>query len=107
MINSKKLKIENFIRIVKKYNIRVHISILMFFDGQKIINPIKNGVKYTWFIHERIKNSKYIASLKNIAGIHVEYLRYPGNEFKCNGGINAINVFVKQSVIELKKIIKI
>ena len=35
--NSKKLKIENFIRTAKKFNIMIHISILTFFDGQKFI----------------------------------------------------------------------
>ena len=37
----------------------------IFFDGQKFINPKKNGVKYACFMNERIKKAKYFASLKN------------------------------------------
>ena len=107
MTKLKIFKIERFIRIAKKFNIRVHISISTFFDGQKFINPIKNGVKYTCFMNEIIKKAKDFASLKNIAGIHFEYLRYQRNAFKYNEGINAINYFVKKAVIELKKKIKI
>ena len=99
--NSKIL--ENFIQMAKKFNIRVHISMLTFFDGQKFINPIKNGVKYTCLMNEIINKAKYFASLRNIAGIHFEYLRYPGDAFKYKGGIDAINYFVKKAVIELKQ----
>ena len=62
--NSKKLKIENFIRTAKKFNIMIHISILTFFDGQKFINPIKNEVKYSCFMNEIIKKSKIFYIIK-------------------------------------------
>ena len=42
-----------------------------------------------------------------VAGIHFDYLKYPGNAYKYNGGINVINSFIKQAVTELKKRIKI
>ena len=69
--------------------------------------PIKNGVKYSCFMNEKIRKAKYFSSLKNIAGIHFDYLKYPGNAYKYNGGINVINSFIKQAVTELKKRIKI
>jgi len=100
--NSKKLKIENFIRTAKKFNIMIHISILTFFDGQKFINPIKNEVKYSCFMNEIIKKSKIFYIIKKYSRNSFWLKRYPGNAYKYNGGINVINSFVKQAVTELK-----
>ena len=99
--DSKKVQVQKFINLAKKYNIRVHIWMLAFFDGNKFINPLNSEN-----MKKRIARAKYFASLKDLAGIHFDYLRYPGDAYKHNGGVNAINSFVKQAVTELKKINK-
>ena len=104
--DSKKNQVQKFINLAKKYKIRVHIWMLAFFDGKNFVNPLKNGKENSEFMKKRIERAKYFASLKGVAGIHFDYLRYPGNAYKNNGGVNAINSFVKQAVTELKKINK-
>ncbi len=64
--DSKKNQVQKFINLAKKYNIRVHIWMFAFFDKEN-----------SEFMKKRIERAKYFASLKDIAGIHFDYLRYP------------------------------
>ena len=106
MTDKKKGQVQSFINLAKKYNIRVHIWMLTFFDGKSFVNPIQNGKENTSYFKKRIERAKYFATLKNLAGIHFDYLRYPGNAHKNKGGVEAINSFVKQAVTDLKKVNK-
>ena len=61
--DSKKNQVQKFINLAKKYNIRVHIWMLTFFDGKNFVNPLKNGKE---FLKKRIERAKYFSSLKGV-----------------------------------------
>ncbi len=103
---SKKEKAQKFINLAKKFNIRVHMWMLAFFDGKSFVNPLNNGKENSKFFKEKIDRALYFAKFQNVAGVHFDYLRYPGTAHKHNGGVNAINSFVKQAVTEIKKVNK-
>ena len=46
---------------------------------------------------------KEYASIKGVAGIHFDYLRFPGTAYKHANGVKAINYFTKKACNELHK----
>ena len=87
--------VESWIASANKLGIRVHIWMQAFYDGDWI-NPVKNGSPNQAFFNQKIAEAKKYANLKGVAGVHIDYLRYPGNAHATSGGTAAINSFVKQ-----------
>ena len=76
---------------IKKANsnkINVHIWMQCFYDGEWH-NP-----KTTNLVNKRKEAIRY-ANLNGVKGVHLDYLRYPGNAYKTDGGAEAITNFVK------------
>ncbi len=44
-----------------------------------------------------IKKVKYYAGLKEVDGIHFDYIRFPGNAYKYKNAVKAINYFTKKA----------
>ena len=84
-------KVLTWIKNAKTNNINVHIWMQCFYNGEWI-NPVTNKT----IISSKIKEAKKYANMKNVAGVHLDYLRYPGNAYKTQGGAEAITNFVKQ-----------
>ena len=76
-----------WIENAKRIGINVHIWMQCFYNGEWL-NP-----KTTNLIN-RIQEAERYANMPNVYGIHLDYLRYPGNAYKTNGGTEAINDFV-------------
>ena len=87
--------VESWIASANKLGMRVHIWMQAFYDGDWI-NPVKNGAVNQAFFNKKITEAKKYANIKGVAGVHIDYLRYPGNAYNTNGGTAAINEFVKQ-----------
>ena len=87
--------VENWIASANKFGMRVHIWMQAFYEGDWV-NPVKNGANNQAFFNKKITEAKKYANLKGVAGVHIDYLRYPGNAYKTSGGTAAINEFVKQ-----------
>ena len=81
-------KVKSFIKKAKTNNINVHIWVQCFYDGEWH-NP------KTWDLSAIKKEIKKYANMENVKGVHLDYLRYPGNAYKTNGGAEAITSFVK------------
>lgn len=82
-------KVLEWIAKAKKNNIDVHIWTQCFYNGGWI-NP------KTANLDSKLKEIKKYAGLNNVKGVHLDYLRYPGNAYKTSGGADAITNFVKK-----------
>lgn len=87
----------SWINNASKLGIRVHIWMQTFHYGSTWINPVKNGAPNYAGFDKIIAKAKQYASIKGVAGIHFDYLRYPGNAYKTKGATNAISTFVKRA----------
>ena len=93
--------VNSWIANATKNSINVHIWVQVFYDDGWI-NPIKNGVIDTTFLNKKINECLKYASMPNVAGIHLDYLRFPGTAYKYEKSVEAINTFVKNVVTKLK-----
>ena len=87
--------VESWIASANKLGIRVHIWMQAFYNGGWI-NPVKSGSYNQAFFNQKIAEAKKYANVKGVAGVHIDYLRYPGNAYQTSKGTAAINEFVKQ-----------
>lgn len=81
-------KVLSFIENANKNNINVHIWMQCFYDGEWH-NP------KTTDLTNRFNEAKKYANMKGVYGVHLDYVRYPGNAYKTDGGADAITKFVK------------
>ena len=91
-----KSTVESWISKANGLGINVHIWMQTFYDGNWI-NPVKNGKPNTDFFNKVINEALGYAKMKGVAGIHFDYLRYPGNAYQTSGGTAAISQFIKQA----------
>ena len=84
-----KAKVVNWIKKAKAQNINVHVWVQCFYDGEWH-NP------KTMNLTSKLKEIKDYAAIEGVKGIHLDYLRYPGNAYKTSGGAEAITAFVKK-----------
>ena len=87
--------VESWISSANKLGMRVHIWMQAFYDGDWI-NPVKNGAPNQAFFNQKITEAKKYANIKGVSGVHIDYIRYPGNAHATSGGTSAINSFAKQ-----------
>ena len=95
--------VESYIQDASKYGIKVHIWMQVFYNGHWL-NPVKNGKINYNLINSRLSHAIKYAKLKGVAGVHFDYLRYPGSAYKYKNSANAINYFVKQASTKIHKI---
>ncbi len=82
-------KVKSWIKKAKAQKINVHIWVQSFYDGEWH-NP------KTMNLTSKLKEIKGYANIEGVKGIHLDYLRYPGNAYKTDGGADAITNFVKK-----------
>lgn len=68
-----KTQVEKWIADAKSEGISVHMLVQIFNDDEKWYNPTNQS-----FVDAKIKELKDYASIKNLAGIHMNYMRYEG-----------------------------
>ena len=89
---------ESWIETANTAGINVHMWTQIFYENNTWTNPVINGSENTAFFTAKINELKTYAAIKGISGIHLDYIRYPGNANGTQGGTNAISSFVKQTV---------
>ena len=82
-------KVKSWIKKAKAQKINVHIWVQCFYDGEWH-NP------KTTNLNDKLKEIKKYADIDGVYGVHLDYLRYPGNAYKTSGGADAITNFVKK-----------
>ena len=82
-------KVVAWIKKAKAQKINVHIWVQCFYNGNWI-NP------KTANLSSKLKEIKGYAAIEGVKGVHLDYLRYPGNAYKTSGGAEAITAFVKK-----------
>lgn len=80
-------KVKEFISNAKDIN--VHIWMQCFYDGEWH-NPVNTDLS------NRIEEASKYANIDGVDGVHLDYLRYPGNAYKTDGGVEAITNFVSK-----------
>ncbi|KZX15402.1 putative glycoside hydrolase [Methanobrevibacter filiformis] len=97
-----KTKTSAWIKEATKRGLKVHIWVQSFNEDDKWINPVNKKTKSynTIYFSKFYKKIKSYVKVKYVAGIHLDYLRYPGTAYKYNysngvSGVNAINKFTK------------
>lgn len=85
----------SWIQNARSYGINVHIWMQAFYSGGWI-NPVSGGSVDRELFDDLIIEAKYYAGLSGVAGVHFDYLRYPGTAYKTSGGTAAITQFVKE-----------
>ncbi|MGL4669560.1 MAG: putative glycoside hydrolase [Methanobacteriaceae archaeon] len=76
--------VEEWIAKANSKGIKVHIWVQCFYDNGSWVNPIdtnKKDFNYAFFDSKIIEIEKY-AAIPGITGIHLDYIRYPGNAYK-------------------------
>lgn len=96
--------VEKFVSDANAKGIKVHIWMQVFYQNGKWQNPVKNKKINYDLINSKIKLAKKYAKIKGIAGVHFDYLRYPGTAYKYTNGVKAINYFTKQASAAVHKI---
>lgn len=100
-----KTAVEKFISNAKAKGIKVHIWMQAFYSKGSWISPLNSDGSYkTSYFKSKINEAKEYANLKGVAGIHLDYLRFPGTAYKHSGGTEAINYFTKQFCSAIHKI---
>lgn len=89
-------EVESWIASANKLGMRVHIWMQAFYANGSWVNPVVNGNVNSDYFEQKIIEAQKYASIKGISGIHLDYIRYPGNAYKTSGGTAAISEFAQQ-----------
>lgn len=84
-----KEEVLNIIQTLKDNGIMTHIWVQCFYNGEWV-NPVKAD------LNSKKKEIKYYSNLKNVYGVNLDYLRYPGNAYKTKNGTSTITSFVEE-----------
>ena len=80
--------------------LKVHIWTQAFYNG-KWINPVKDGAPDRSLFDEKIARALSHARIRGVAGVHFDYVRYPGTAYKTPGGAEAVSAFVRLAATRL------
>jgi len=84
--------------------IKIHAWITCFYYNGSWINPQKNTTYVTSLISFISSVTKYSVNGKNLDGIHLDYVRYPGTAYKYTGATATITSFVQKVYNTVKAI---
>ena len=101
-----KSHVESWIKESKAHGIKVHLWMQVFYKSNKWFNPIKKGKINYKLINERVKEAKKLAKVKGVSGVHFDYVRFPGNAYKYDGAVKAVNTFIKKATKAVHKVNK-
>lgn len=92
-----KTEVSNFAKEAKSYGINVHIWMQVFYQNGGWVSPVNSDGSYKYSLfNSLVSEAKSYAKIDGIAGIHFDYLRFPGTAYKYTNGVNAINYFTKK-----------
>ena len=82
-------RVLDWINQANNLDLHVHIWMQCFYDGEWH-NPVDTDLS------GKIAEAEKYAGMPGVYGVHLDYLRYPGNAYKTEGAVEAINNFVKR-----------
>lgn len=88
--------VEKWVKKANGYGMKVHLWMQVFYSGGEWQNPARGGIDYG-MINSKVNEAKSYAKIKGIAGVHFDYVRYPGNAYDYDNSVDAINTFVKKA----------
>lgn len=95
----------SWIRTANSYGINVHIWMQVFYGGNGWVRPVNDDGSYKYsFFNSKINEAKHYASIKEISGIHFDYLRFGGTAHYYSTSADAINYFVSQASSAVKSV---
>ena len=100
-----KKSVEKWVKKAKSHGIKVHIWMQVFYNSGWQ-NPVSNGKINHKMINSKVSEAKKYAKIKGIAGVHFDYVRYPGTASQHKNSVNAINTFIKKASTQIHKINK-
>ena len=89
--------VEEWVKTAKSYGVKVHLWMQVFYGAGNWQNPVKNGKINYDLINSKVDEAKGYAKIKGIAGVHFDYVRYPGNAHNYPNSVKAINTFIKKA----------
>ena len=95
--------VEEWIAQADTAGLKVHIWMQVFYNG-KWINPVKDGAPDRKLFDEKIARAQSYARMRGVAGIHFDYVRYPGTAYKTPGGAEAVSEFVRLAATRLHEV---
>ncbi len=82
-------RVVDWINQANNFGLRVHMWMQCFYDGEWH-NPKDMDLS------GKIAEAKKYAGMNGVYGVHLDYLRYPGNAYKTEGATEAVNRFARQ-----------
>lgn len=79
-------RVVDWINQANNFGLRVHMWMQCFYDGEWH-NPKDMDLS------GKIAEAKKYAGMNGVYGVHLDYLRYPGNAYKTDGATEAVNQF--------------
>lgn len=89
--------VEKWIKEASKHGIKVHIWMQVFYSGGEWQNPVSGGSINYGLINSKVSEAKSYAKVKGVAGVHFDYVRYPGTAHNYANSVNAVNTFIKKA----------
>ncbi len=103
-VNSVTPTFKNFVKKANNYNIKVHAWFGVFHNSKGWVNPLTSKGKYNQkFFNSKINQILKFAKVKGIGGIHLDYLRYPG-DYGNMKKTKAVTEFTRQLNVAVKKV---
>lgn len=84
-------KVTSWIKQANTYKINIHIWMQCLYDGEWI-NPVKTPS----IINKKVKEAQKYSKIPGVKGIHLDYIRYPGNAYKTEKAAETITNMVKK-----------
>ena len=98
--------VESWIKKANAHGIKVHIWMQAFYGDNGWSYPVVHG-KYNYnLINSKVREAVKYAKVKGVAGVHFDYVRYPGTAYKHSGAVNGVNLFVKKATAQIHKVNK-
>ena len=96
--------VASWIKKAHSYGIKVHLWILVCYNGDWV-SPVRDDGSFKMdFINKKINEAKYYASIPGVDGIHLDYMRYGGTAHKHINAVESINYIVKKISYAVHKI---
>lgn len=99
-----KAGVTSWIAKAKKYGLKVHIWMQIFYNGKWVVPVNKDGSFKYDYINKKVSDAKKYAKIKGVAGIHFDYVRFGGTAYKYEYSTNAVNYFIKKACVEVRKV---
>ena len=86
--------VEKWIKKANNHGMKVHLWMQVFYSGGEWQNPARDGHIDYGMINSKVKEAKYYAKIKGVAGVHFDYVRFPGNAHNYGSSVDAVNTFI-------------